>query len=86
VPWKVATPPITARGGTQTSAPAPAPPQPPTGHATPVTNDTKQEPVWTSNANGFKRERNLRTDATVINRYHHWHLRSADIPAFGLMY
>ena len=56
------------------------------GRTTPVPVDTKQEPVWTWRANGFKNERNLRTDATVIDGYNYRQSRSADIQAFGPMH
>jgi hypothetical protein len=55
---------------------SPAAPQPPTvrgivwikwsGHSTPLQFDTNLEPTWTWEANGFKNERNLRVNSTVM--------------------
>jgi hypothetical protein len=36
------------------------------GHTTPVQFDTNLEPTWTWEANGFKNERNLRVNSTVM--------------------
>lgn len=37
------------------------------GHTTPVQFDTNLEPTWTWEANGFKNERNLRVNSTVMS-------------------